>query len=307
MIIKLDEGALKAAKFPDSFIQTMRHIVAQVGAVKFETTLPEVASQTDGLTPIVNNLTITLSATNQAVAVLETETSEHSFIDTSIARRLDELQAELERGNGERAAMAREISLLRDDLGMYESGQIETGQSIRFKLGVTTLSGSNTGDQTLASLGAAAVAGSSTQPFATAALTTSTVAASDNISITRAVGVPKLTLTATTGTNETYAQFINTGGSYYFGVENSAGSWFGATAYAAVTVVPAGKVIQQIIGGVLATTTAGNNFTVAGGFGCNTKAAQSAFALGVAATDLPTVITLANNLRTMAINNGMGS
>lgn len=43
------------------------------------------------------------------------------------------------------------------------------------------------------------------------------------------------------------------------------------------------------------------------GFGCNGKTPQTAFALGAAATDLPTVITLANNLRTMSINNGIGS
>lgn len=47
--------------------------------------------------------------------------------------------------------------------------------------------------------------------------------------------------------------------------------------------------------------------TVGTGFGCNGKAAQTAFALGAAATDLPTVIALANNLRTMARNNGTGS
>ena len=44
-----------------------------------------------------------------------------------------------------------------------------------------------------------------------------------------------------------------------------------------------------------------------GAFGCNAKAAQTPYALGAAATDLATVIALANNLRTMAINNGMGS
>jgi len=42
-------------------------------------------------------------------------------------------------------------------------------------------------------------------------------------------------------------------------------------------------------------------------FGCNGKAPQTSFALGAAATDLPTVIALANNLRTMSINNGIGS
>lgn len=48
-------------------------------------------------------------------------------------------------------------------------------------------------------------------------------------------------------------------------------------------------------------------FKVALAFGCNGAAPQTAFALGGAAVDLPTVIALANNLRTMAINNGIGS
>lgn len=43
------------------------------------------------------------------------------------------------------------------------------------------------------------------------------------------------------------------------------------------------------------------------GFGCNSKTPQTAFSLGSAATDLASVITLANNLRTMSINNGTGA
>lgn len=46
---------------------------------------------------------------------------------------------------------------------------------------------------------------------------------------------------------------------------------------------------------------------VNGAFGCNGKTIQTAFSVGGAATDLPTVITLANNLRNMAINNGIAS
>lgn len=41
-------------------------------------------------------------------------------------------------------------------------------------------------------------------------------------------------------------------------------------------------------------------------FACNGKAVQTAFALPAAATDLATVITLANALRTALINNGIG-
>jgi hypothetical protein len=47
--------------------------------------------------------------------------------------------------------------------------------------------------------------------------------------------------------------------------------------------------------------------TISGAFGCNGKSAQSAYALGPAATDLASALTLVNNLRTMSINNGTGS
>lgn len=70
-----------------------------------------------------------------------------------------------------------------------------------------------------------------------------------------------------------------------------------ATSFATIFRVPTGTV-NTVFGGTM---------TVAGAFGCNTKAAQTAFSLGAASTDLATVIALANNLRTMAINNGMGS
>ena len=42
-------------------------------------------------------------------------------------------------------------------------------------------------------------------------------------------------------------------------------------------------------------------------FGTNGKSAQASFALGAAATDLPTVIALANNIRLALIANGIGS
>lgn len=44
-----------------------------------------------------------------------------------------------------------------------------------------------------------------------------------------------------------------------------------------------------------------------GAFGCNGKAAQTSVALGFAAGDLPTVITLANNMRAALIANGIGA
>jgi hypothetical protein len=52
--------------------------------------------------------------------------------------------------------------------------------------------------------------------------------------------------------------------------------------------------------------TAVGALTATGAFGCNGMAAQTAYVLGAAAIDLPSVIVLANNLRTMAINMGAG-
>lgn len=277
MIIKLDEGSLKAAGLPAAFIQTMRHIVRQIGTLTNETTLPEVASQTDGLTPIVNGLVITVTATNAAVSAIETDGTEHAFIDGSIAQRLNEIEAELEQANGQRAAMAKEISLLRDDLGMYEAEQMETGGSIRRKLGVSTLSGSNTGDQTLTSLGAAALAGSSAQDFACKVLTTSANAVINTVKI------------GTAGTSNFYVD-ANNAAVRPSSAAASSGIYLqdttGVTTWALVTVL---------------------GVKVSAGFGCNGATPQTAYALGAAATDLASVITLANNLRTLAINNGTGS
>lgn len=46
---------------------------------------------------------------------------------------------------------------------------------------------------------------------------------------------------------------------------------------------------------------------IVAGFGCNGKTQQGAYSLGSAATDLPTVLVLANNIRLALIANGIGS
>jgi len=53
------------------------------------------------------------------------------------------------------------------------------------------------------------------------------------------------------------------------------------------------------------TTITGSN-TITEDFGCNGAAAQSAASLGIEATNLATVITLANSIRTALIANGIG-
>lgn len=50
-----------------------------------------------------------------------------------------------------------------------------------------------------------------------------------------------------------------------------------------------------------------NGLVITDGFGCNGKTAQPSYSLGAAATDLTSVIALANNLRAMSINNGTGA
>jgi hypothetical protein len=57
-------------------------------------------------------------------------------------------------------------------------------------------------------------------------------------------------------------------------------------------------------GAIGGTTASSGKFTT---FGCNGKAPQGSAALGAAATDLPTVIALANNMRTALIANGIGA
>lgn len=150
MIIKLDESALRAAGFTPALVETMRHIVRQLGMKTHETTLPQLASMTDGLTPIVNGLTVTVTATNATVSEVIADASEHRYSDAHLVRRLDEMQAALDQSHAERSAIARALSEIRDEISQDHQVQ-----------------------PTIASLGAAALAGSSTQAFSTAALTPS--------------------------------------------------------------------------------------------------------------------------------------
>jgi len=77
--------------------------------------------------------------------------------------------------------------------------------------------------------------------------------------------------------------------------------------------IKGGSIDGTPIGATTKSTGAFTNLTTSGtatvgtAFGCNGKSAQGSFPLGAAATDLASVITLANNLRTMSTNNGMGS
>jgi hypothetical protein len=60
---------------------------------------------------------------------------------------------------------------------------------------------------------------------------------------------PRFGITATTGTNPAYITIQNTGGAYYIGAENSAGSEFGATAYALVNYTSGTRPIEFFTNG----------------------------------------------------------
>lgn len=109
MIIKLNEGALLSAGLPRDFVQLMRHVVRQLGELTEETTLPEVAALTDGLTPIVSNLVITVTATNAVVAGLEVEQINAPYSDARLVRRLEELESALELACSDRTALLQII------------------------------------------------------------------------------------------------------------------------------------------------------------------------------------------------------
>ena len=77
-------------------------------------------------------------------------------------------------------------------------------------------------------------------------LVTRTVPAATNTEAIRITG-------STTGA--VYNQFVTTGGSYIYGVENSIGNTFGATAYAFATSVPAGRKIENLVNAVVVSST----------------------------------------------------
>lgn len=66
-------------------------------------------------------------------------------------------------------------------------------------------------------------------------------------------------------------------------------------------------VINSTTAAVTGALTTTGSATITGGFGCNGVTAQGLYTLGGAATDLATVITLANNLRTLCRNNGLAN
>jgi hypothetical protein len=89
-------------------------------------------------------------------------------------------------------------------------------------------------------------------------------------------------LTSTTGTTRVAFNLVNTGGSYYLGVDNSTGSSFGGTAYALVRYAPSGRVIQDVINSAAITTVSATGLAVTGTISAtaNIKLANAFFLTG---------------------------
>jgi hypothetical protein len=65
-------------------------------------------------------------------------------------------------------------------------------------------------------------------------------------------------------TAEQYFQVANTGGDYFWGVNDSAAAFAGGTAYSSFRYVPTGRVIQDIVQGTAITTTSATGVAVTG-------------------------------------------
>jgi hypothetical protein len=116
MIVKLNESALLAAGFDRAFVEFLRHTMRQLGDITHETTLPEVAAQTDILTPIVTALTITLTATNVTVGEILADQVELPQSDRHIMRQLEDMQAEFDAARIERSELLRQIEVMQAEV-----------------------------------------------------------------------------------------------------------------------------------------------------------------------------------------------
>lgn len=171
------------------------------------------------------------------------------------------------------------------------SGNAATATALQTARTINGVSFNGTANITIVDATRALLAGSTSQAFAT-----STLDASDVVTVTKSSGgatVEVLSLENSGGGVSTKASI----GFYAAGTKYSEikGGYGAASPEITVEVSGTQELLLNAAGAA-----------INAGFGCNTKAAQTPYTLGAAATDLASVITLANNLRTMSINNGIG-
>ena len=214
-------------------------------------------------------------------------------------------------------------------LKMYYAGAATLGATLDSS-GLVLNSLPVSGITTLAGTGA--VSGFTTLDITGAFVAGGDITASGgDIFATSAAGIPRVLLTATTGTNSASYQLSTTGGVYYFGVESSTSSIFGATAYAQVIYAPVGRNVEILANGAtkaifsssgvnfnanplsnittLAGTGAISGFTTIamssyGNFGGNTSTYPFAVKVG---TNLNLGIRDSSGLNIVAINDALGA
>jgi hypothetical protein len=89
-------------------------------------------------------------------------------------------------------------------------------------------------------------------------------------------------------TAEQYFQVANSGGDYFWGVNDSAAVFAGGTAYSLFRYVPTGRVIQDIVQGTAITTTSATGLAVTGALSSTGQfTGQTNFSIAASGTDYP--------------------
>ncbi len=93
------------------------------------------------------------------------------------------------------------------------------------------------------------------------------------------------------GTSANYMRFLNTGGAYYIGVENSVGGGSGAlggNAYALMLYAPENRTIQHLISGTVITSTSSTGLGIAGALDTTGNVTVGGNSAGITYVDLNT-------------------
>jgi hypothetical protein len=158
---------------------------------------------------------------------------------------------------------------------------------------VTAAAGTLTG----ATLAANVLASSLTSVGTLVSLSVSGALAAGATTITGTLSTTSNITLAAAGDGAIWNKYTNNGGDHYCGIENSAGSAFGGTAYAFFTYVPAGKVIQSMVAGTgVVTTTSSTGLAITGTLS-TTKAGVNALTVTSSDGDLAklTLASTGNN------------
>ena len=148
----------------------------------------------------------------------------------------------------------------------------------------------------------ALLAGSASQNFAANALTVAGIATFSGNPLVTNTG-PRYELTQSNGAVDNKRwDIVASGEAFAIRAINDANTVAGDI----IVTQRTGTTIDSVTIGGTAVIIPGT-LGVTGGFGCNTKPAQVAYPVGAAATDLASVIALANNIRLALIANGIAS